>query len=137
MTPSSALRQALTGLLVAVAGCGPSLPAPPTVLPVSGTVLLAGKPVTSGQVQFTKDGDTTLTVIGDVQSDGTFTLQTKLIDGRKLPGAVAGTYRVTFNPPYGQDRKAALPVVTLTEPFVVKADGENRFTVKLDGAGSR
>jgi len=88
------------------------------------------------QLLFAKEGDTTLTVTGDVQPDGTFTLQTKLIDGRKLPGAVAGTYRVTFNPPYGQDRKTALPVVTLTAPIAIKEDGENRLTIELN-AGAR
>ena len=63
--------------------------------PVSGTVKVAGVPLTSGQVSFlpaSKEQEGTLAA-GTIGSDGTYTIST----GGK-PGAPVGKYKITITP---------------------------------------
>ncbi|HMP07811.1 MAG TPA: carboxypeptidase regulatory-like domain-containing protein, partial [Lacipirellulaceae bacterium] len=68
-------------LAMLAAGCGSS-----DLVPVSGTVRLEGKPLSSGSVQFSPSGGGR-PAFGDVAADGGFQLSTaKLGDGAR-PGS--------------------------------------------------
>ncbi len=120
------------GLLVfsAVVGCGsrpPEKPAP-TTYPVSGKVVApAGKSVGGGSIQFQSTADPSVTAIGEIKPDGTFSLSYNF-EGRRLPGTIAGPSRVTIIPPMGSDQ-TAVPF-ELPKPYTVEAK-ENQFTITL------
>jgi|SRR6185437_7569869 len=80
---------ALCGL---VAGCGDG---GPKLYPVTGKVLVNGKPLTSGSVVYNPDkakGNTFTGVsVGELNADGVYTLDT---NGK--PGAPAGSYKITI-----------------------------------------
>ena len=91
MTARSILpsRAALTAVLVLVAGCAK----PVKLVPASGVVAIAGKPVEGILVQFlpqTRDGRRMPTSFGTTGADGSFALTTN--DGK--PGAVEGPHAV-------------------------------------------
>ncbi len=73
--------------LMLVAGCGPKM----ALYPVSGTVEFRGKALTTGVVAFHHDDGVSPIAKGDIQSDGSFTLETF----KPGDGAVAGAYTVT------------------------------------------
>jgi len=75
-------------LLLAAAGCGRSLP---PVAPVSGRVMLAGKPVTTGAVWF-YPAASGRPAIGEIGSDGRYTLATFAA----ADGALLGEHRVVI-----------------------------------------
>ncbi|MFM8497211.1 MAG: hypothetical protein ACKOEM_17075 [Planctomycetia bacterium] len=75
-------------LLLAAAGCGRSLP---PVATVSGRVMLAGKPVTTGAVWFYPAGSGR-PAIGQIGPDGRFTLATFAAGD----GALLGDHRVVI-----------------------------------------
>ncbi|MFM7207982.1 MAG: hypothetical protein ACKO4T_15075 [Planctomycetaceae bacterium] len=79
-----AVGAVLGGAVVGVAGCM----RPPLLVPVKGVVLLDGRPLSSGVVQFQPAAGQTAT--GEIAGDGTFTLS------RYVPndGVPPGTYRV-------------------------------------------
>lgn len=62
----------------------------PRVVPVSGTVLIDGKPLTHGVVQVIPDGGRA--AVGDIQSDGRFTLTTF----KSNDGCILGEHRVAI-----------------------------------------
>lgn len=72
-------------LLVAVVGCGDGRP---DRVPVSGTVLIDGKPLTTGSIRFVPEG--ARPSAADIDESGRFTLS--CYDGDD--GAVLGTHRV-------------------------------------------
>lgn len=74
-------------LCLAMVGCGSGQA--PTV-PVEGTVLYQGKPLTSGSVMFLSA--TGSVAVGEIGKDGTFRLSTD-----KAEGATIGTHRVAIN----------------------------------------
>lgn len=100
------MKQVFLGCVLAlvVVGCGPREPAGPTLYPVSGTLLVNGKPVADVGVQLVpvtpqvKSQQTTATygASGITDQAGKFTL--KSINGK--PGAVKGKYKVilTYTP---------------------------------------
>ena len=96
---SSALLLTLALLL---AGCGGGMPAS-----VGGTVMLDGKPLTTGTVTFFSQASG-ITAYGQIQSNGRYTLQTGTDKG--LP---AGDYTVTV--------VATEPLSTVTDPKVAPA----------------
>ncbi len=99
----------------------------PKTYPAGGKVSFkGGGPVSGGLVQFGSLSDTTVTLTGDIQSDGTFTL--KSLKGRQwADGAIPGTYRVFVVP--GTD-KAAEPV-NLPDAQTVK-EGKNQFDLVIE-----
>lgn len=87
------------GMLSTGLGCNakPSIELPPTY-PVRGTVVRkSGEMVSKGAVQFRSLADTNVSALGELQSDGTFTLQT-MFGSELVPGAVEGQHEVTVIP---------------------------------------
>jgi hypothetical protein len=114
------------------AGCQPAAPAVPDPVThaVSGSVVgKDGRPVAGGAIQFRQVEDSNQTSLGEIKPDGAFSLRTVLADGRKLDGAVAGTYQVTIFPP--MDAPQGQPVVSCKQTYRVQA-GENQLTIQLD-----
>lgn len=87
-------------LLFAATGCGR------TTFPVEGTVVISGDvSVLEGSViEVAVDGDPTRRASGEIQADGSFSLET-LHDGQILSGAREGVYKVRIIPTE-DDRKA-------------------------------
>jgi hypothetical protein len=115
-------------LVLSAAGCikGSSLP---KTYPVTGSVVYkGGRPVAGGAIQFTP-ADTSYSVTGDINDDGTFTLHT-FKDNEKTSGAPEGEYKVIVQPPIGPDQRgvAAIP---LPKPYKVEAK-DNRFAIEVD-----
>lgn len=96
-----ALRLLLLALAGATAGCSQTY----TPLPVSGKVLLDGKPLTGGMVTYSPDeskGNTLkLGAVGKIQPNGSYTLEA---NGK--PGVPEGWYKVTV-----QTKIPGLPAV--------------------------
>jgi hypothetical protein len=112
--------------LVLLLGCGGGAAMPRTFPAVGRVSYKEGGPVSGGLVQFGSLSDTTVTLAGEIQSDGTFTLKT-LKAKQWADGAIPGTYRVFVVP--GTD-KAAEPV-NLPDAQTVK-EGENRFNLVIE-----
>ena len=80
-----------------IAGCSRNIK-PPSTVPVSGTVLLKGKPAAGIRVKFHPQfdiGKVKYVPVGETGSDGRFTLST----GAPGNGAPPGNYAVTFEKP--------------------------------------
>ncbi len=92
----------LVSFVLLLAGCGGGLPAS-----VGGTVMLDGKPLTTGNVTF-QSQESGITAYGQIQSSGRYTLQTGTDKG--LP---AGEYTVTV--------VATEPLPAVTDPKVAPA----------------
>jgi hypothetical protein len=77
---------------LALLGCGGD--DGPKLVPVSGTVLLNGQPLSSAHVTFLPTGETRGTgADGKTDANGVFTLKAR----HRGPGAVAGTYKVVIS----------------------------------------
>ncbi len=78
----------VASVLLAVAGCGG-----PDLAPVSGKITVGGQPVSRGSVTFMPDqdkGTSGKVAVGDIQADGSYSLQTFDSDD----GALVGHHRV-------------------------------------------
>jgi len=125
--------------LVAFIGCqgGNKQPKFPDLNPVKGTVKKGGQAVNGGVVTFTPEPPSSEFLINsEVGSDGTYNLSTvRLTDsqGERKSGVPAGTYKVTYAPPLG-DQTAGGQVNTnqLPKPVTVKA-GDNNIPIDLPG----
>jgi hypothetical protein len=132
------MRMLLFALLAAAAcGCGKDGKQPdfPDLHPVKGTVTRGGAPVKGGAVQFYPDpARPDFLINSEVGADGTYTLSTvRTTDksGERKPGAPAGTYKVTFTPPLGdQTAGGAVNPIELTKTFTVNA-GNNDIPIDL------
>lgn len=87
-------RAVLTGTLTLIlpilsVGCGSSGPA---MGRVSGKVTYKGSPLTKGTVTFQSTAPNGRNATGEIQSDGSYTLQTE----KPGDGALAGDYKVTI-----------------------------------------
>jgi hypothetical protein len=93
------MRMAAVGLLFGlVAGCGPS---GPELVPVTGTVMLDGKPLGLKNIYFSPDeGTPGAGAGGNSKADGTFELLA-VVGGavEDMPGAPVGKYRVVVAEP--------------------------------------
>ncbi|MCA9206124.1 MAG: hypothetical protein KDA59_23895, partial [Planctomycetales bacterium] len=79
-------------------GCGKAGPEIPETYPVTGKVLKAdGQPMTNAIIDFRPEGNVVGMTSGELQSDGSFELVT-MVDGEKVPGAVAGPHQVSVTP---------------------------------------
>jgi hypothetical protein len=130
-TGRTALAVALALVLFAAPGCSTGGDIPKTY-PATGTVRYEdGKPLPGGAIQFTSLTDSSLTISGKIDKDGSFSLRT--IHGNATePGAPEGKYRVTIIPSATSDRRAVRPH-TLPETQRVEAH-ENTYTFKLPRA---
>ncbi len=122
------MRWILACLMLTLVGCGGGSSLPPTH-PVTGTVLDArGKTFSGGMVQFTSTTDSTLTVTGMIESDGTYSLKTA--QARNLAsGAPAGKYKVTIQPPISADQTGSAP--SELPGLATIQEGENRFDLRV------
>jgi hypothetical protein len=108
----------------------------PLTHPVKGRVVSpGGQPWTSGTVTFRSVSDPGTLAIGDIQSDGTFTLVTHYLEEglpRTRPGAVAGEHTVTVETtggPVDRDGVSSIPPVAVSRKYRVEAK-ENDFTIE-------
>src|SRR5262245_6295390 len=84
---AAALALGAALLLVSTPGCGKRIP---KTYPVKGKVIhKGGRPVTYGRVELQSKSDPQLRAVGDIQTDGTFSLTTHL-GGKSVAGAVEG-----------------------------------------------
>jgi hypothetical protein len=113
-------RVALSGLLISVAfGCKEQADMPATY-PAKGKVVFKdGKPMSGGVVQFQAEKDEGITVVGETDDNGNFSLQT-LKGNRKKVGAMQGTYRVIILPPQSDDHQIA-PPIEIGETYTIAA----------------
>jgi hypothetical protein len=116
----------LLSLSAVLLGCQRSTP-PPVTHPVQGKVLLDGQLLTEGAVEFQALAEPSWTTLGDINTDGVFTLST-LHEGKRVPGAIAGEYRVTVLFA-SRDAKQKRSPLTLAKTYTVKA-GDNAFTIE-------
>jgi hypothetical protein len=132
------LPQALTPLLLVwlvATGCGGSggIAAPKTY-PVRGKVVYKGdQPLSGGVIQFQSKSDPSLTRMGDIESDGTFSLAT-LFQNERLEGTPEGQYHVTVIPRMSDNKP--VPIYQLPGVHTVKAE-DNYFTIELDKTKDR
>jgi hypothetical protein len=120
--------------VLCLAGCGPK-DSMPQVYKVTGSVAYkGGKPFTGGSVQFTPVSDTTLSVTGTIEPDGSFTLST-IKGAAKVSGAPEGEYRVTIQLPIPQDQRATPPIV-LPQTLRVEPQ-DNHFPFEVPAPGTR
>ncbi|MDB5310014.1 MAG: hypothetical protein JWO38_4216 [Gemmataceae bacterium] len=113
----------------AAAGCGGSRESLPPTYPVSGSVKYkGGRPVAGGAVQFAPLADSSYTVSGDINDDGSFTLTT--VKGTdRVAGAPEGEYRVTVMPPIPADHRA-VPAVIMSQTYRVEPR-DNTFPIEV------
>jgi hypothetical protein len=98
--------------LAALVGCqGKPQPAFADLHPVKGVVKRGGTPANGGSVRFFPEEDKGEFIINsEVGPDGTYALSTvRATDsrGERRPGAPAGKYRVTYQPPLGDQAAGA------------------------------
>jgi hypothetical protein len=86
------IRTACLMLALCLAGCGGSQ----KTTPVSGAVLLDGKPLAGASVQFVPQG-TGRQATGETDQNGQFAMSTF----QPRDGMVAGEYKVVISPPMG------------------------------------
>jgi hypothetical protein len=113
-------------LLLLVLGCGTK---PPKTYPAGGRVVRGDQPMTVGVVEFRSRADRSIVAIGELQSDGRFTLTT-IFEGQRLPGAVEGEHEVTVIPPLSDLRSGSPSVLTLSRS--VQSNAKNDFEITLD-----
>ena len=123
-----------TGLVFAVAalflGCSRALvQAPPPTQKVEGVVLRKdGKPAGPGGIEFRHATKPEFVSLGDVDSEGKFTLRT-MGGSQDAAGAQEGEHTVTYTPQ--SDKQELMIPVTLSKKYVIKS-GDNNITVKLE-----
>lgn len=123
------LRLLLGLVVLVIAGCGGS--GDFEVMPVRGTVMCNGKPVSGGSITFSPVGETAKAGMSGkaaasaVGTDGSFVLSTY----DEQDGAIIGRHRVVYSPadPYepsvcGPPKNAEVEVVS----------GSNDFTIELE-----
>ncbi|MCH7725975.1 MAG: hypothetical protein IH991_05770 [Planctomycetes bacterium] len=111
-------------VLVTLLGCGSSLPE------VKGKVVLStGEPFPGGSIEFRSVNDSSLTIMGQIKKDGSFTLRTLGVDGA-VDGAAPGSYHVEITPMLEGDQTqvgegvSAAPIV-LNGTYEIKASDPN------------
>lgn len=95
----------LAGSIMLISGCGGATEQASSLLkpvPVKGSVMFKGKPLTGGTVRFEPE-DGGREAAGNIEPDGTFTLTTF----ESADGAVTGKHRVAVDPP--ADKPKSLP----------------------------
>lgn len=129
-------------VLVAGVGCSENRTAPTPEAPkygVKGKVVYRdGSPMPGGVIEFRSTKDPTVTTLGQIQADGTFTL-ISISDKQNSSGALEGPHTVTITPKLAGDQTAQpiLEPITLPRPYTVKAEDQNDFTITIDRPKSR
>jgi hypothetical protein len=128
----SSIQSVTAGLLALAAcfqsGCGASDEPLPATYEVTGSVLAAdGQPMPGGMVEFRSTAGESFSAIGRIQPDGTLSLTT-MVNGKKLPGAVAGRHQVIVMPPLPDNPQALSPEDVAR---VLSASGWKPVTVEM------
>lgn len=131
---------AVAACAVAAVGCGGpgrEQPAFGDLVPVSGVVTRANKPVSGGVLRFVPDPEKdNFLISSEVGQDGKYSLSTvRLTDskGERKPGLAPGKYRVVYTPPLGnQAAGGETDPVELAAPITV-AKAENDLKIELSG----
>jgi hypothetical protein len=122
---------ALAVLVIGAAGCQSGKATMPVTHVVKGMVRFKdGKPLKGGSIQFEPVANRSLTIRGEIKKDGTFSLYTLLVDGRKADGAIEGTHKVLVIPPMSADQTIE-PIKVLTTECTIKP-GENVVTIEIE-----
>lgn len=119
--------------LLCLSGCGGSGADLPETYEVKGKVVQAdGNAMSGGLIEFQSTTGPAVTINGEIQQDGTFTLAT-MFDEERLPGALPGTYRVVIMPMMSDhaEEQHNFEPITVPQTYEVKADAANDFTIKL------
>jgi hypothetical protein len=126
---------ACCALLLLVAGCGKPASTMLPIYPVMGTVhYKGGLPVAGGAIQFVSLSDSSYSVSGEINEDGTFTLYT-VKGSERVQGAPEGAYRVSVQPPIPSDHRA-VPAISLPDTYRIEPK-ENTFTVEVNAPGKK
>ncbi|MDZ7618399.1 MAG: hypothetical protein U1E05_15445 [Patescibacteria group bacterium] len=130
----SALALSVLGAWLAVAalaGCGHRPNLPPTAR-VAGTVRLDGKPLPRGTVQFIPDttqGTSGAPAVGNIASDGTYTLYTAGVQG-----AIVGHHKVRVEArAEPRNEMDTLPASLIPERYADEQSSELTFEVTAGG----
>lgn len=111
-------------------GC-PAKDAMPTTYPVKGTVVTTkGVPFEGGSLRFQPDSKEDITVVGQIEKDGTFRLRT-IKGSTGAEGAPPGTYEVTIMAPQSQDQKTLFNPFVVPKKYQVEAK-ETEIEIKVD-----
>ena len=119
------MKRIVLPLFALALGCQAAVP-PPTTHPVHGKVLIDGKPLADGAVEFRALAEPSWTTIAEVK-DGAFELSI-LHENRRIKGALPGDYRVTVVIASRQEKDKRPPIV-LEKTYTVAA-GDNEFTLE-------
>jgi hypothetical protein len=139
-SPAVAVRAVLTVaagalLLSLTAGCtGAQVDRPKTYAVKGKVVRKDGTPVRGGTVEFRSTADRTYTMIGQIEQDGTFTLNTLDSNG-KMAGAVEGEHEVTIIPDQAKGQGA--PPIRYPNKVKVSAGGANEIVLTLPSGPTR
>ncbi|MFO0965723.1 MAG: hypothetical protein U0793_09090 [Gemmataceae bacterium] len=123
------MKTALAFLFLSVlsTGCGGDKENKPTTYPASGKVFdRAGKPLSSGRVQFQLAGKSENS-FGEIGADGSFRLET-ILSSSKVDGAPEGEHTVTVV----TDPKGVTPPTVLKTKYTLKAGPNTDIQVKLE-----
>ena len=111
--------------LAFVVGCGSVTP---TFFAGGKVVVQGGEPLAGATVRFTSVTDPSVSLTGETDPAGTFSLST-IKGNKKMSGAMPGEYRVTIYPAAREDHRVVQPV-TIPRPEKVEArDNSYIFTV--------
>lgn len=134
MTTRSCLLLTLTTLTLF--GCGDGRP---ERVPVSGVVLIDGKPLTHGFIQVAPEGHRA--AHGDIGKDGTFKLTTFDANDGCVPGkhkiAIIATESIDAKSQRWHAPKQYMSAATSGLEIEVKADGPNELKVELTWNGGK
>ncbi len=116
-------------------GCGaegpPATPAPTLHAAIGRVVNSDGSPCPGGMIQLIAVENPERTTMGQINENGTFTLQT-MHDGQMVDGAIAGEHTVTIIPLMGDQTQTEIPEpIVLKEGVVIDATETNSLKVIL------
>jgi hypothetical protein len=117
------------------AGCTSAQANRPKTYTVKGKVVHKdGTPVRGGAVEFRNTTDRTITMIGPIEEDGTFTIST-LASNSKVAGAIAGEHEVTIIA--NDSRGRATPSIRYPKKIKVIAGSDNEIVLTLPTGPAR
>jgi len=123
----------LAALVTFSGGCSSNAPTRdvPKTYPVVGTVMRAdGSPFPGGSIQFRPKARSTVTIIGDIDEKGYFTMRSVGADG-KLEGTPEGEYDVIVTP-ISLSQEEQVQSITLAKTVVIRPGEKNELALKLD-----
>lgn len=122
---------ATLALVLWAGGCGSRVALPPLYKATGAVLSKDGTSLAGGTVRFTPVADTSFSVTGPIQGDGTFILHT-IKGATKVSGAPEGEYRVTVLPPLRADQRPIVPI-DLPETRRIEAR-DNHFSLEVSPA---